>query len=284
MKVTEKFIAFVDIVGFTNMVQAAEAGGGDLSRALELVSALGSSVDAVKVRENGHFLCPQAPYIQKGVRFEVTQVSDCMVASAEVSPAGLITLVHHCHAAAAKVVSKGGLCRGVITKGNIFHEGGQFVGTGYMDAFRAERSVAFKRADISESGTPFIQFDPSVVGYANEQADSCVRLMFGRMTSSDGFYTAIDPFPSFANAPAALIDLDFDPVKWKASVAGSLGYREATLACYDVAEMDAPGERERAKIRHYKRGLEEAISRLRVKAARLDEMIATGRIPYGGTL
>jgi hypothetical protein len=284
VKVSEKFIAFVDIVGFTSMVEAAEASGGDLTRALELTNALGSATDAEKVRINGHSVCPKAPYIEKGVRFEVTQVSDCMVASAEVSPAGLITVVHHCHTAAARVVSKGGLCRGVITMGNIVHAAGQFAGTGYMEAFHAEKSVAFKKADLSEAGTPFIQFDPSVVRYANEQADGCVRLMLGRMTASDGSYTAVDPFPSFANAPAALINLDFDPVKWKASVDRSLGYRETTLAGYDAAEMAAPGEKERAKIRHYKRGLEEAIARLRVKAARLDDMIATGRIPYGGTL
>lgn len=61
----------------------------------------------------------------------------------------------------------------------------------------------------------------------------------------------------------------------KASVDRSLGYRETTLAGYDAAEMAAPSEKERAKIRHYKRGLEEAIARLRVKAARLDDMIAT---------
>lgn len=48
MKVTEKFIAFVDIVGFTSMVEAAEAGGGDLTRALELAGALGSVADAEK--------------------------------------------------------------------------------------------------------------------------------------------------------------------------------------------------------------------------------------------
>jgi hypothetical protein len=35
------------------------------------------------------------------------------------------------------------------------------------------------------------------------------------------------------------------------------------------------------KIRHYKRGLEEVIERLHAKEAALDQMIATGRIPYG---
>lgn len=282
MKSTEKFIAFVDIVGFTNMVRAAEINGGDLTLAFEMARALGSSSDADKVRSSGHFICPQAPYLEKGVRFEVTQISDCVIVSSEVSPAGLITLVHHCFTAAMTVVSKGGLCRGVISKGNIFHEAGQFLGTGYMDAFHAERSVAFRQANISETGTPFIQLDPSVVSYAHEQDDGCVRSMFERMTVTDGTYTAIDPFRALANIPAALITADFDPMKWKASIARSLGYRMSTLAAYEAADTEVPGEKERTKIRHYKRGLEEAIARLRAKEARVDEMISTGRIPYGG--
>jgi hypothetical protein len=284
MKTRDKFIAFVDILGFTNMVEAAEENGGDVTLALDLARALGTPSGAAKIQEFGHIICPAAPFMEKGVRFEVTQVSDCAVVSCEVSPAGLITLVHHCVTAAMTVVSKGGLCRGIITKGSIFHEAGQFLGNGYMEAFKAERSVAFRQSDISETGTPFIQLDPAVVAYAQQQDDRCVRSMFERMTTSDGTYTAIDPFRPLANVPSALINLDFDPRRWKASVDLSLSFRLSTLARYEAADQNAPGEKERLKIRHYKRGLEDAIARLHQKGARLDEMIETGVIPYGSLL
>jgi hypothetical protein len=284
VQTTDKFIAFIDILGDKNTVLAAEAAGGDLARPFELRKALGSAEDAERIRLSGHSLCPAAPFVEKGLRFEVTRISDCVVVSAEVSPAGLITLISHCATAALRFVQLGALCRGAITRGSTYHEAGDFAGAGYLDALDREKKVAFRQVDASETGTPFIELAPAVVAYAEEQTDACVRTMFGRMTCSDGRYTAIDPFRALASKPAALIEFGFDPQKWKDSVSRSLGYRRLTLAAYEAAELEAPQERDRQKVRHYKKGLEQAIAALEAKDARLDDMIATGRIPYGSVL
>jgi hypothetical protein len=51
LRAKDKFIAFVDILGFTALVEAAEQdGGGDFSRPIELAQALGSVADANKFR------------------------------------------------------------------------------------------------------------------------------------------------------------------------------------------------------------------------------------------
>jgi hypothetical protein len=138
-------------------VQKAELeGNGDLSRALELTKALGSAADSNKFVQYGPTTCPLARRIANDPDFQVTQISDCVVISAEVSPAGMINLVSHCFGIALRILTKGALCRGVITRGKIWHRDGQFIGRGYMRAFQSEPGVAFMRADENETGTVWI--------------------------------------------------------------------------------------------------------------------------------
>lgn len=282
MRAKDKFIAFVDILGFSDLVEAAERnGGGDFSRLLELAQVLGSPADANRFRQSGPKICPHSGYVARDLDFQVTQIADCVVVSAEVSPAAIMNLAHYCFGISVKLLSKGALCRGVVTRGNIHHSEGQFIGTGYMRAYRDERHVAFLRTEKTEKGTPFIQVDDAIAEYVRDETDECVRKMFARITRSDGTYTAIYPFGVLSNAPAAFIGPDFDPLHWKAAVQRSIGYRQADLAAFECAEQRGTTENAKLKIRHYKRGLEEVIERLRVKEAVLDQMITTGHIPYG---
>jgi hypothetical protein len=273
-----KFIAFVDILGFSDLVKAEEQGGRDLSRPLELVKLLGSA-------EKKHLpsICPHSRRLAADIDFKMTQVSDCVVVSAEVSPAGVMNLAHYCFGIAIMLLNKGALCRGYITRGNIFHDDHQFIGTGYVHAVQNEKSVAFMRADAQEEGTPFIQIDETVTAYVRDESDDCVRKMFARIVRSDESYTAIYPFEAMSKIPSALITWDFNPREWKENLQKSLGYREQDLVVFEQAEYLAVDEKAKKKVRHYKRGLEEVIHRLRIREAALDKMIATGIIPYGGS-
>jgi hypothetical protein len=165
------------------------------------------------------------------------------VVSSEVSPAGIINLTHHCFGIVLSVLRKGALCRGVITRGNIHHGGGQVIGTGYMRAGADEKHVAFLRANNTETGTPFIQVDDAVVGYIRDETDECVRRLFGRITRPDGTYSAIYPFDALGNAPTSFIGQDFNPTPWKAEVQKSIGYRQANLAVFEEAERRATEEK-----------------------------------------
>ena len=280
MHTKDKFIAFVDILGFSDLVEAAERGDGNLSRPLELINTLCSAADSQKLRDQGCKICPSSRHIAPDLDFQVTQISDCVVISAESSPAGVINLVNECFGIALSILEKGAQCRGSIIRGNICHRDGNFIGTGFMRAYNNEKNVSFRRGS-EEKATPFIQVDDVVSEYITNETDACVRKMFNRMTRSDETYTAIYPFDRLGKVPSAFVGQDFNPHYWKEPLQISLGHRQANLAAFEEAERKATDEGVKNKIRHYKRGLEEVINSLRDKDAKLDNMIATGRIPYG---
>ncbi len=281
----DKFIAFIDVLGFTNLVEQAEAEGGDFTRALELAAALGDRGDSDIYKDLGPTTCPCSTYVAKDLDFQLTQISDCVVVSAEVSPAGLVNLISHCSGIAIRLLQKGALCRGFITRGAIHHEPGQFIGTGYMNAYKREAEVAFLRADEAEKGTPFIQIDEVVLDYAANHTDRCVQEQLARATRSDGEYRAIYPFGVFKNIPGAImLPGHFNPTHFLENVRKSIGYRQRDLQRFQDAEAAAPNERAKRKIRHYSAGIEEVIDHLRGKERRAEQMIATGNIPWGSSI
>lgn len=183
------------------MIEAAEAGTGrTVTELRELLVELGSTSDAKRYHDHGPTTCPHSRFIEKHMDFQVTQVSDCAIISAEVSPAGVINLIHHCWGAAISLLAKGVMVRGYITRGRIYHDGNQFMGSGYHEAYRRESTVqAFKR-EAHERGTPFIELDPMVADFVSKEGDECVRKMFDRFTKSDGRVTALFPFQRLAHS------------------------------------------------------------------------------------
>lgn len=115
---TDKFIAFVDVLGFKAMVQAAEAGTGPpLPELMKLMRKLGTKADRNEFRRRGPLSCPDAPRIRDDMDFELTQISDCVIISTEVSPAGVINLIWHCWGACMKLLGDGVMLRGYIKRG-----------------------------------------------------------------------------------------------------------------------------------------------------------------------
>jgi hypothetical protein len=263
VQIKEKFIAFVDILGFTALVQSEEQSGRGLSRPLELMKLLGASG---QTHHAG--VCPHSKRFAPDIDFKLTQISDCVVISVEVSPAGSVNLTNYCFGIVITLLAKGVLCRGYMTRGNIIHDDHQFVGTGYMHAAGKEKSVSFMQADLEDEGTPFIQIDETITAYVSKETDDCVRKMIARMVRSDETYTAIYPFEAMSRIPSALIDRDFDPKYWKKNLQNSIVYRERDLAIFDEAERQTANEKAKKKIRHYKRGLEDVILRLKHRGRR----------------
>lgn len=201
IKFKEKFIGFVDILGFKNLVEVSEQGAGmPLQEILELLKDLGTSEDRTKFAENGPMICPKSKCIQRDLDFRLTQISDCVVVSAEVSPAGVINLVKHCWGAVIKLLKKGFMCRGYITLGTVYHTDTQVIGTGYQEAYRKEISVTAFRREADERGTPFVEVDTLVCAYVRDHGDSCVQEMFSRFVKEDGMVTAIFPFQSLQHS------------------------------------------------------------------------------------
>lgn len=192
---SEKFIAFVDILGFKSLVAEAEKGENvSLDDVIALTKELGGPEKVERYRKHGPRLCPQSAKISNDVAFALTQVSDCVIISTEISPAGLISLVQECWDAAFGVLHKGYLSRGYITRGSIYHTESNLLGSGYKSAYQSESSVQAFKLEADERGTPFIEIDPEVTKYAMEQTDNCVVRMFDKMTETKDGTTAIYPF------------------------------------------------------------------------------------------
>lgn len=97
MEFKDKFIGFLDILGFKNLVEAAETGAGmSLPDLLQLTKKLGSADDRKRFETHGPIACPQSTYIKRDLDFQLAQISDCVIVSSELSPAGAINLVMHC--------------------------------------------------------------------------------------------------------------------------------------------------------------------------------------------
>lgn len=252
MQAIDKFIGFVDILGFKSLVRASEAQKGltmrDLSQAVE---ALGTEKDLEHLN-----ICPVAPRLRSDLDFQITQVSDCVFISAECSPAGVINLVSHCWRSQFKLLKMGIMCRGYIKRGLIYHTKHHQIGTGLSEAVDRERAVSVFKQDANERGTPFVEIDREVVEYVAQQPDACVKEMFSRHVETDGDLTALFPFKrlnhSFAFGSSAG---KFDADRERASVNVVRGWirdlKAAVSRHVDQANIDAV-----SKGNHYLRMLD----------------------------
>jgi len=196
MEFKDKFIGFVDILGWKEKVKAAETGAGmSLGELIETLKDLGTPENQNRFEQYGPMTCPESTYVRRDLDFRLTRISDCVIVSSEISPAGVINLVNHCWGAVIKLLTKGIMCRGYITRGPIYHTNDpEMIGSGYQEALDKEGQVSAFKRNADERGTPFVEVDPSVCDYVRDHVDSCVRKMFSRYVKEDGTVTALFPF------------------------------------------------------------------------------------------
>ena len=185
-KFDDKFVAFVDILGFESKVESAEQLGEiGLSDILEICRKLENQAHVRAIATYGPMICPESRYIDRNLNYQATQISDCAVVSAEVSPAGIINLLQHIAQAILGLLRFGVMVRGYVTRGSIFHEDKQFIGVGYQNAFAREKLVSAFRMSENDGATPFVEIDPNVESYIRDETDECVQMLFARMTKRD---------------------------------------------------------------------------------------------------
>jgi hypothetical protein len=254
MEFKEKFVAFIDVLGFKEHVKKSENGSGmPLQDLLDVVKQLGSERDRDRFVKHGPTTCPHSAFVERDLDFRVTQISDCAIVSAEISPAGLINLISHCWGATIKLLRKGILCRGYITRGTIYHSDSQVLGSGYQAAYERERTVSAFATASNDSGTPFVEVDPLVCDYIDTHGDDCVRTMFARMTKSEDDLTALFPFQSIGHG--FIIDSNFRAAKEMAAneaVRTGINLLKNRITTF----ADTTNDRAMAKIAHYIRALD----------------------------
>lgn len=195
MEFKDKFIGFVDILGWKELVKAAEAGTGmTLSTLIEVAKELGTPEDRDRYEKHGPRICRNSACTQRDLGFRLTQISDCVIVSSEISPAGIINLVDHCWGAVIELLTKGIMCRGYITRGSVYHTDTEIIGSGYHEALDKEAQVTAFKNDADERGTPFVEVDPVICNYVRDCGDQCVKKMFSRYVKEDGKVTALFPF------------------------------------------------------------------------------------------
>jgi hypothetical protein len=256
----DKFVAFVDILGFTNLVERAERQDGlSLDTLRNLVALLGNEKDVNRIRIDGPSICPEAPRLRRDVNFEITQGSDSVIVSTEVSPAGLIGIAEHCHIVAMRLLKEGFLCRGYVTRGSIFHKGTEFYGTAYQQAAKSEPKVAIFQRHPNDSGTPFIEFDLSVIEYFDAVTDKCVKLMFDRITKTDGNLRAVFPFKRLSHGfIVAGMGIQFDPDRERKNNNVVRGWI-STIKSKLRQHLDPTNENAVRKIEHYEAALDKQL-------------------------
>lgn len=193
----DKFVAFVDILGFKSKVEAADRKSGtSLSDILEICQKLENKKHTQAISGLGPIICPESRCHDRNLNYMVTQISDCAVISAEVSPAGIINLLSHVDQAIFGLLRVGVMVRGYVTRGQIFHEQSQFMGIGYHRALEGEQTVQAFQMSENDGATPFVEIDQTVVRYIRDETDPCVNMMFDGMTrqDSDNDVTVLYPF------------------------------------------------------------------------------------------
>lgn len=261
MEFKQKFVGFVDILGWKEKVRAAEAGiGMSLNELLEAAEDLGTPGDIGRIKKYGPMICPQSAYIERNLDFQLTRISDCVVVSSEISPAGVINLVNHCWGAVMKLLTKGIMCRGYITQGRVYHTDNEIIGTGYQEALDNEQNVRVFKREAEERGTPFVEIESSVYDYVKECDNACVKEMFSRYVKRDGNMAALFPFQRLHHSfiVGDYLGHTFDPDKERQSNENMrlmiLQMKERVIAAVDQSRPGAVG-----KAQHYIAALDEQL-------------------------
>ena len=252
---TEKFIAFVDVLGWKCHVRGSDAGRGlSLEELCEITDMLGKVADREEFKTYGPIICPKAPRFRKDLDFCITRHSDSVLISAEISSAGLINLVFHCWKACMELLSKKGImCRGYIERGRIYHTYEYQIGVGIIEVVNREKQVSI----FGKKGNPFIEIGTEVIQYVECQPDKCVKEMFSRFVMAEGEKAAIFPFkrldPSifFGSGSGS----KFDPEKERASVNIVRGWIHRMKELVE-SHIDPSNESARQKGKQYVRMLD----------------------------
>jgi hypothetical protein len=200
-KFKDKFIAYVDILGWKSFVEhaTAEVNNINLQVLIRFLGKLGSQEKRRDFAIYGPTISPNSNYVQRDLDFCLTQAYDCVVVSTEISPAGVINLIGHCWSVAMGLLGEGIMCRGYITRGPIYHTSKYCIGTGHQRALEGEKGVSFFRREADKNGTPFVEIDANVCDYVENFSDPCVRELFKRFTRQDGSRAALFPTQALAH-------------------------------------------------------------------------------------
>jgi hypothetical protein len=129
MPYTDRYVAFVDILGFKEIIRKSAGNDQMISALVEAIRSMGSDID---------------PDLAKtiGKDFKAQNLSDAVLMSENVSASGLSSLIYQIQELALRLLGNGLLVRGGISKGGLYQEDQVIFGPAFVEAYRLESSVA----------------------------------------------------------------------------------------------------------------------------------------------
>ena len=143
-KYEERYVAFIDILGFKELIASSVREDSDVSPSM-IFNALDIRHQSI---ENNFFgLLGMTTPSDQSIDFQVHSFSDCVVASCRKTPLGLGLLLFFCWQISSDWLSKGFLSRGGLARGKLIHnpnEGGAALifGPAFNQAYKLESEIA----------------------------------------------------------------------------------------------------------------------------------------------
>jgi hypothetical protein len=131
---SERYVAFLDVLGFSQLVREADTDGKKRGLIRSIIRSLRETFEEVPT--------------STGFRF--TQFSDCIVISADRSEDGLIAVATGCVGLAGGMMAEGILLRGGLAVGNLLHTGDALFGTGLLKAYKNDATGSPPRIALCE--------------------------------------------------------------------------------------------------------------------------------------
>jgi len=121
----EKYVAFIDMLGFSNLVLCSASDDAKKSRILEAIERLKDTA------------CPNP-----ATGMIITYFSDCIVLSSDRSPRGLVDMLDSIRVIAENLLVVDMLVRGGLTVGAIHHDSQFMFGPAMIEAYQMESKQA----------------------------------------------------------------------------------------------------------------------------------------------
>ena len=153
-------IAFIDILGFKELVNETDKNSAKLNEVLKILHFLKTwelpnawGLELVEIEESAQYKGVENFNISKIT--EATVFSDSIVVSVKAEKKineRFTSLVANLSALGAKMMEEGILIRGAITIGNLYHKSGVILGNGMIEAYQLElKSAVFPRIILSKT-------------------------------------------------------------------------------------------------------------------------------------
>ena len=134
---TERYCAFIDILGFRGLVDALERNKTAPTEIFRVLSAVHTRRQAIRQQE---------------ADLKSQSISDGVALSAEANGAGLDAVCTAAEELSRTLLRSGYFARGAITKGRLYHDGSMVFGPAFLEAYRLETQVAkFPRIMVQRS-------------------------------------------------------------------------------------------------------------------------------------